>query len=154
MSKERINIFLIGNPDHGLLTPALLNSIDIDAVLTVFKEAVDIPTVESGIKPDVIFIDLTVTKKNNFKNLDEFQRLRRLREVPIIVFSDSTYLEDITRAFNSGANMYVPKNIFQKNKVKALKTIFKLNWKTDLLKKNKKLFVLAEINKLIQLNEY
>lgn len=154
MDKERINIFLVGKPSHDLISPALLDSIDIATTLTLFKDTADIPSVESGIKADAIFIDLTVTKENNFKNLRELRVLKRLKKIPIVVFSDSTYLEDITEAFDCGANMYVPKIIFKKNKITSLKTIFRLNWRTDLLLKDKGLFVLAEVNKLIKLNSY
>jgi CheY-like chemotaxis protein len=95
-----------------------------------------------GVHPDIIFLDINMPCKNGKQCLKEIRSNKKLDDVPVIMFSTSSYKEDIDETFKNGANLYVSKPVFFKDEVKILKKIFALNWQEELLKRDKKRFVL------------
>jgi two-component system KDP operon response regulator KdpE len=57
-------------------------------------------------RPDAILLDLTMPDMDGFATS---QRLRELTDTPIVVVSARTDIDDITRAFEAGADDYVSK---------------------------------------------
>ncbi len=95
-----------------------------------------------GQHPDIIFLDINMPCKNGKECLKEIRSKKELDEVPIVMFSTSSYKEDIDETFANGANLYVSKPVFFGDEIKILKKIFSLDWQEDLLKPDKKRFVI------------
>jgi two-component system KDP operon response regulator KdpE len=57
-------------------------------------------------RPDVVLLDLTMPDMDGFAAT---QRLRELTETPIVVVSARTHIDDVTRAFECGADDYLTK---------------------------------------------
>jgi len=65
-----------------------------------------------GQHPDIIFLDINMPCKNGKECLKEIRSKKELDEVPIVMFSTSSYKEDIDETFANGANLYVSKPVF------------------------------------------
>jgi CheY-like chemotaxis protein len=74
--------------------------------------------------------------------LKEIRSIEKLDTVPVIMFSTSSHPKDIEETFANGANLYVSKPVFFDDEVKIFKAIFSFDWQEQLLKLDKKNFVL------------
>lgn len=88
-------------------------------------EAIAIPTqlatVEDGAKlmgylssnvnqlPDIIFLDINMPRKNGIECLHEIKQNKKLKHLPIIMFSTSNSKDMIGLVFKSGVDVYVAK---------------------------------------------
>lgn len=95
----------------------------------------------NGQHPDIIFLDINMPRKDGKRCLKEIRGNNKLKQIPVIMFSTSAYVEDIEETFANGANLYVSKPVFFADEVKILKKIFSLDWQEELLKPDKKRFV-------------
>ncbi|MFI5219995.1 MAG: response regulator [Bacteroidia bacterium] len=95
-----------------------------------------------GQHPDIIFLDINMPRKTGKQCLKEIRNDNLLAHIPVIMFSTSAYKEDIEETFANGANLYVSKPVFFNDEVEILKKIFALHWQKELLKIDKKRFVL------------
>ena len=119
------------------------------AVLTTFEDGEKLmkylATVD-GKHPDIIFLDINMPCKDGKTCLKEMREMEELKKVPVIMFSTSSHPTDIEETFKNGANLYISKPTFFNDQVKILKKIFALNWQEELLKPDKKRFVLHTRN--------
>lgn len=92
--------------------------------------------------PNVVFVDIDSEKQPNNSVLKLIRESPRFKNIPVIVLSESTYIEQIRSTFDNGANLYLPKPVFSICRSKALKTIFTPNWQERLLNRNKNSFVI------------
>lgn len=92
--------------------------------------------------PNVIFADIDSEKQTSCSALKLIRENPRFKNIPVIVLSDSTYIEQIKTTFDYGANLYLPKPVFSVCRSKALETIFAPDWKERLLNRNKNTFVI------------
>lgn len=59
--------------------------------------------------PDLILLDLKLPRKDGFEVLQWIKKDLRLKLIPVVVFSSSSQLSDIYRAYELGANSYIVK---------------------------------------------
>ncbi len=77
--------------------------------------------------PHMIFLDLNMPLKNGFECLSEIKKDKKLKDIPVIIFSTSCQKEAIDNVYNRGADYYICKpDNFQKLK-QVLKTMFTMN---------------------------
>jgi len=95
-----------------------------------------------GNHPDIIFLDINMPCKNGKECLKEIRSNKELDEVPVVMFSTSDHEKDVEETFQNGANLYISKPVFFADQVKVLQKIFSTNWREELLKPDKKRFVL------------
>jgi chemotaxis family two-component system response regulator Rcp1 len=60
-------------------------------------------------RPDLVILDLNLPKKDGRAVLAEVKADKALRSIPIVVFSTSRSMLDISRSYELGANCYVSK---------------------------------------------
>ena len=60
-------------------------------------------------KPDLIFLDLNLPKKDGREVLDEIKGDNNLRRIPVVVLTTSEAERDVCRAYDLHANCYVKK---------------------------------------------
>jgi len=113
----------------------------------IFKEVVHkinnlilIETVEDGTQlleklshilmlPDYIFLDLNMPCKTGHECLEDIRSQEELNNVPIIIYSTSTWKEDINNTYKKGANLYIKKPHAIELIETVLRKVFALDWK-------------------------
>ena len=63
----------------------------------------------NAVRPDLVILDLNLPKKDGRGVLADAKADTNLRTIPIVVFSTSRSMLDITRSYDLGANCYVSK---------------------------------------------
>lgn len=63
----------------------------------------------AGMLPDILFLDLNMPLKNGMECLDEIRGDRKLRELPVVIFSTSSHPGTINRMYENGAHLYIRK---------------------------------------------
>ena len=59
--------------------------------------------------PDVIFLDINMPRKNGIECLYEIKQNKKLKDLPVIVFSTSISRDKIGMIFKNGVNVYIHK---------------------------------------------
>lgn len=59
--------------------------------------------------PVVVLLDLKLPKVDGIEVLEAMRRDRRTHAIPVVVFSSSPHLKDISQSYESGSNAYVVK---------------------------------------------
>ena len=114
---EAINILIIeDNPgDVDLLREGLEDSKVHNSISVVGdgEEAVSFLRQERGfenaVRPDLIFLDLNLPRKNGREVLEEIKNDARFSQIPIVVLTSSEADTDVKNAYALRANAYVTK---------------------------------------------
>jgi len=122
ISADPIEIVLAeDNPADVHIIERCLKSSKIPNNLTVLrdgKKAIDYLNGEGENKdvrvPDLIFLDLHLPKINGFEILEQLKSTARLRQVPIVVLTNSESSVDISKCYELYANTFVTKPATQK----------------------------------------
>ncbi|WP_247235647.1 response regulator [Telluribacter sp. SYSU D00476] len=64
---------------------------------------------DSEFTPSYIFLDLNMPNMNGLECLAEIKKIERLKEVPVIIFSTSSFKKDINEAAELGSTQYITK---------------------------------------------
>jgi CheY-like chemotaxis protein len=59
--------------------------------------------------PDVIFLDINMPRKNGIECLSEIKQNKKLKDLPVIMFSTSNSRDKIGMVFKNGADVYIHK---------------------------------------------
>jgi two-component system, chemotaxis family, response regulator Rcp1 len=62
-------------------------------------------------RPDLIFLDLNLPKKDGREVLAEIKADEQLRRIPVVILTTSAAEQDIVRSYNLHANCYVTKPV-------------------------------------------
>ena len=98
-------------------------------------------TVKNPPPPDIIFLDINMPFKDGKACLREIRNDDKFRNIPVIMFSTSTYAGDIEEAFENGASLYISKADFFENEKSMLRRLFSHNWNENMLNVAKDRFV-------------
>src|SRR4030088_1954830 len=85
--------------DLGQLFKIILKQVDPSKKLTIVNDSKKL--MEALIKkvPDILFLDLHMPGKNGMICLEEIRQNVLLRELPVVVYSNSSDMNDIQRSF-------------------------------------------------------
>lgn len=123
MISKNINILLADDDlTDCLLFQEALEELPVSADLTIVHNGDQVTKLLSkkGNKlPDVLFLDISMPRKNGFATLGEIKRTKRLEKLPVIIFSTSSELEAVKRVYSDAAHYYIckPANFSQLKKV-------------------------------------
>ena len=73
--------------------------------------------------PDLLLLDLNMPRMNGFEVLEEINRDRTLKEIPVIIFSISQNPADMERAKTLNAKLYLVKPVGIEGIVNVVRTI-------------------------------
>ena len=76
--------------------------------------------------PDVIFLDLNMSRKNGFECLEEIRNTPKLKDIPVIIFSTTASDDVVNKTYEHGANHYICKPQSFELLVKAIETVLTL----------------------------
>lgn len=80
---------------------------------------------ENGLntRPDMIFLDLNLPKKNGLEVLEEIKSNPLLRSIPVVVLTTSSSEEHVYRSYNLNANCYITKPVDFEQFINVVKVI-------------------------------
>lgn len=109
---KRKTIFLADDDldDQGLFADAL-KDIDNEITLVTAVNGLEAIAVAKGLQavPDFIFLDMNMPLMNGMQCLQELKKIPAMTEVPVIIYSTSSYKKDIEKAKLAGAADYIVK---------------------------------------------
>ena len=104
---------------------------------------------ETNKLPHVLFLDLNMPRKNGFECLEEIKHNRKLKALPVVVFSTSFEQEVVNRLYDNGAQYFIRKpSEFSLYKKIILHTLTLIMQK-DISQMTKEDFVLTVENSLV-----
>ena len=81
-----------------------------------------------SVRPDIIFLDLNMPRKNGFECLDLIRQTKAWEHIPIVIFSTTGQEEMVRKVHEKGANFFIRKpGSFPKLK-QAIKQILDIDW--------------------------
>jgi CheY-like chemotaxis protein len=93
--------------------------------------------------PDVLFLDLNMPIKNGLECLQEIKKDKKLKTLPVVIFSTSSYPRTISQVYDAGAHLYIRKpNDFSSFR-KSVQYVLSINWKKNIGQPPKEEFVLT-----------
>ncbi len=122
------NILLADDdPEDCTLFEEALYELPIRALLRTISNGVNLLQMLRGATanlPDVLFLDLNMPMKSGYECLAEIKEHKKLRELPVIIFSSSSEKEVLNLLYDMGALYYIEKpNVFSHFKLVIHKAI-------------------------------
>lgn len=78
--------------------------------------------------PNLIFLDLNMPGKDGFEVLKELKGSKEYKDIPVVIFSTSNDMKNISKSRELGANLYITKpNSFAKFQ-KSIEHTLRINW--------------------------
>lgn len=74
-------------------------------------------------RPDIIILDINLPNKNGFEVLKEIKEDEKLKNIPTVVLSTSSSIDDINKSYFLQANCYITKPIGLDEFIKTVKKI-------------------------------
>jgi CheY-like chemotaxis protein len=116
------------DPDLGLLFEIILRQIDPSKNLTIVKDGAELMNLLDRYVPDLLFLDLNMPCKNGYECLVEIRQRPELTNLPVVVYSSSTYMTDIQKSYVHKADLYMVKPFDSFHLRNALESILKMEW--------------------------
>ena len=99
---------------------------------------------ETNKLPDVLFLDLNMPRKNGFECLSEIKGNKKLKQLPVIIFSTSFEQEVVNLLYKNGAQYFIRKpSEFSQFKKIIHQTITKLIAPQNIPQQTRENFVLT-----------
>ncbi len=83
---------------------------------------------EMPASPDFIFLDLNMPRMNGKQFLAEIKKIKRIQDIPVIIYSTSTDKKDILDTIQLGAAYYLQKPNRFEDLTMALSNIISRKW--------------------------
>lgn len=118
------------NPGDARLIMEVLKTNKIHNSLTIVSDGVEAMDFlnrrgeyHSSPRPDLIFLDLNLPRKDGREVLAELKNDENLKQIPVVVMTMSQAEEDILKSYSLHANCYVTKPIDLDQFVKVVESI-------------------------------
>lgn len=118
LGRPVVILMIEDNPGDVLLTMEALKEVKIRNSVHVAKDGVE------GIeflhregkfadapRPDIIFLDLNLPRKDGREVLAEIKDDPELRRIPVVILTTSTAEQDVLKTYNLHANCYITKPV-------------------------------------------
>ena len=113
MDLKPLNILLADDDtDDCIFFKEALEDLIISTSLTIMhdgEQLMQLLTNETNVLPHVLFLDLNMPRKNGFECLTEIKLSKRLKRLPVIVFSTSFEQEVVNQLYKNGAQYFIRK---------------------------------------------
>ena len=113
MNVKQLNILLADDDtDDCLFFKDALTELPLQTHLRAVHDGeklMQLLTNETYELPHVLFLDLNMPRKNGFECLIEIKQSKKLRQLPVIIFSTSFEQEDVNLLYDNGAQYFIRK---------------------------------------------
>jgi CheY-like chemotaxis protein len=126
-----IEILLVeDNPGDIRLTKEAMKEAKIINTLNVVEDGVDALAYlrkkgkfKDAKRPDIIFLDLNLPKKNGREVLAEIKQDINLKQIPVVILTISKAEEDVIKTYELHANCFITKPVDLEQFIKVVKSI-------------------------------
>ena len=109
MSSKHLNLLLADDDtDDCIFFKEALKEFPLSTHLTTVhngEQLMQLLTNETNELPHVLFLDLNMPRKNGFECLSEIKLNKKLKQLPVIIFSTSFEQDDVNLLYKNGANI-------------------------------------------------
>jgi CheY-like chemotaxis protein len=113
MNLNQLNILLADDDtDDCIFFKEALRELLLSTHLTTVNDGEQLMQLlanETNVLPHVLFLDLNMPRKNGFECLTEMKLSKKLKQLPVIVFSTSFEQEVVNQLYNNGAQYFIRK---------------------------------------------
>jgi two-component system response regulator len=135
IAEKIVKILLVeDNPGDVRLTQESLEESNIPNSMNVVNDGVEAikylrneNKYTAAERPDIIFLDINLPKKNGLEVLAEIKKDPQLKRIPVIILTTSRAEQDIINAYNLHANCYIIKPLSFEGFLDVIKAI-KIFW--------------------------
>jgi CheY-like chemotaxis protein len=97
------------NDDSDLIVE-VLNEMDIPVNYTYAMEGSDaVKMIDDGYVPSIIFLDINMPGMDGWQCLKQFKNNQTVKDIPVIMYSTSSFQHEIDKAFELGALAFFTK---------------------------------------------
>ena len=132
--------------DDRLIFKEALEDIKIKSIVTMVNDGIELMEYLTNAemqRPDIVFLDLNMPRKNGIQCLEEIRKNEALKGLTVAIYSTSGAERDIEETFVKGANVYIKKpNDFATLK-KVVEEAMRINWQYHTSGLNKDTFILS-----------
>ena len=116
--------------DRELFKEALDNT-ELSVKLDLFNDGKDLieKFKENKSLPDLIVLDLNMPNKNGIDCLNYIRKNKRLKNIPVAIYSTSSSPKDIDETFAKGANLFVSKPSSFNELIELIRELILIDWK-------------------------
>jgi CheY-like chemotaxis protein len=113
MNSKQLNILLADDDtDDCIFFKEALKELLLSTHLTTVNDGeqlMQLLTNESNVLPHVLFLDLNMPRKNGFECLTEIKLSKKLKQLPVIIFSTSFEEGVVNLLYKNGAQYFIRK---------------------------------------------
>ena len=113
MSLKQLDILLADDDtDDCLFFKDALAGMPVLTKLTAVhdgEQLMQLLTHEKNGLPDILFLDLNMPRKNGFECLTEIKQNKKLKNLPVVIFSTSFEQEVVNLLYDNGAHFFIRK---------------------------------------------
>ena len=113
MNLKHLNILLADDDtDDCIFFKEALGELMLSTNLTTVnngEQLMQLLTNETNELPHILFLDLNMPRKNGFECLSEIKQNKKLKELPVIIFSTSFEKEVVNLLYKNGAQYFIRK---------------------------------------------
>ncbi len=113
MNLKKLNILLADDDtDDCTFFKEALEDLKLSTHLTIVHDGEELMQLlehEKKSLPDVLFLDINMPRKNGFECLSEIRHNKKLKDLPVVMFSTSNSIDKISAIFKIGAHVYIHK---------------------------------------------
>ena len=153
MNSKHLNLLLADDDtDDCIFFKAALEKLSLSTSLTTVHDGEQLMRLllkETYEFPHVLFLDLNMPRKNGFECLSEIKLHKKLKQLPVIMFSTSLEQEVVNLLYQNGAQYYIRKPAEFLQLKKIIKQTLILITQENILQPSKENFVLTVQNALI-----
>lgn len=108
-----INILLADDdPDDCFFFKGALEKLEMPTQLTIVNDGDQLMSYLSKNEeqlPDILFLDINMPRKNGFECLYEIKHNKKLKDLPIVMFSTTNERDAINTVFKNGVHIFITK---------------------------------------------
>ena len=113
MNLKQLNILLADDDtDDCLFFKKALEELQLSTHLITFhdgEQLMNFLSENSEHLPDVLFLDLSMPRKNGLECLSEIKQNKKLKDLPVVMLSTSNSKDTISMVFKIGSHVYIHK---------------------------------------------
>ncbi|RYY41713.1 MAG: response regulator [Chitinophagaceae bacterium] len=116
------------DPDDAFLLERALAELPVPIKFHSIEDSDEVIAAVTLHRPDLIFMDMNMPKKNGLECLQALQEQPVLANIPIILYSSSELASLMETAYAHGASLFFRKPSTFLGMVSALRTIVEMDW--------------------------